>query len=439
MNRKTLFGILTLFFALFMFSCDGFDIPENDLPSEEPMFTADGTPMVTIDIDTGAINRALSEGLARGGINFYEVTFRFTSGTPAVTEYYRASWPADRQGRISIPVGEYDLPSTVFSAAQGAPTSNRSMAVLFAGREFAGTRSLLAVGVITELRDLANNPQSSALSTTAASIALDTRTIKFTLSPITNDIRLLREHNTFVVRGPTALAGVNYSTPSALPRLDVGGGAMRPVFDIPIGVPASTTTSTDSTTNLSVVYGLRVPYSNAVMMLVSSTTAEAGAGFFMSTGFSNGIDIGVVVPLGLPHRIDFTPAGAGGTPTFGTGIVQFTPDNSMIPSLLQTATVGGAVTPSGFMIPINTSAMTEPGLSMLRMNIPVRAIGGDTASPGITWYIQGGFNNLEFDAASGTGAGQSSNNDSLGGAILLGVGPYLSREFIIEHIWPTTP
>ncbi|MCL2008080.1 MAG: hypothetical protein FWG77_08350 [Treponema sp.] len=421
MNRKTLFGIITLVFALIIFSCDGFDAPLDHL-DQEPMFTEDGTPMVTIDIDTNAINRALSEELARGGINFYEVTFRHT--TAAGTRYYRASWPADRQGRVSIPVGVYDAPNDTY----GTPSTSGNMAVIFAGREFAGTRSLLAVGRITQIRDINNAEQTPAPTTANADIRLDSRYIQFTLQAITNDIRTTRAHNTFLIRGPVPTpTGISYFTPVNLPQLDVGGGVMRPVFDIPIRTTGSANVG-DNATNLSAVYGIRVPLSSAVMMLMASGTTELGRNYFITTGFSNGIDIGVVVPTGRAYRIGFT---VGATPSFGTATYgEFTATENMIPSLTQG-------TGNGFMIPLDTSSTSlNPGLSMLRMNIPVRAIGGDVNSPGITWYIQGGFNNLEFDAASGTGTTQSDDNNSLGGAILLGVGPYRSRVFIIEPDGP---
>ena len=65
------------------------------------------------------------------------------------------------------------------------------------------------------------------------------------------------------------------------------------------------------------------------------------------------------------------------------------------------------------------------------MQVPVRALShvatqpSDSSGPvGLIWYLQGGFNNLDFDTGPA--------DNSLVGAVLLGVGAYPSKGYEID-------
>lgn len=76
-------GALVLALALGIMACN-----TGNLPGEEALYNEDGRRMVTLTINTGETERALTTPMAKAAADFYEVVFK----DPVVAnKYYRAS------------------------------------------------------------------------------------------------------------------------------------------------------------------------------------------------------------------------------------------------------------------------------------------------------------------------------------------------------------
>ncbi|MCL2008077.1 MAG: hypothetical protein FWG77_08335 [Treponema sp.] len=365
--------VLAILFTLLVFSCEEYSpIGTVDPPiTKPPQYSQDGTPMVDVIINMGDITRALSPNLARNSINFFEVSFKYTplGGGPA--QYFRSSWPADQVGSISVPVGTYHAPGND-TPGNNAPGNSDDLpdntAVLFAGRLSGGIRSLLAVGALTG----ANG------SGDATTISLDTTAMTFSLTALTNNISGNDSDSTFLISTPSG---------STIETLTIDGGS----------VPAYSILTADPVVNITVVYGITIPHSNAVRL---SGTYQ---GAFVSIGTPDPIGghppvtpeiTGVEIVRGLATSPGVLPMGTVATESWVEG--------HPVPRL----TGVSDSEQSAFLISLSSG----PGLSMLYMQVPVRAfINQDPLNRGLLWQIRGGFNNIAPDLG----------DDSMGGAVLL--------------------
>jgi len=161
--KKAIFAGIAVLLALVVFSCN------DTLPSgSEAMFTADGRPLLDLTIN-GDTSRALTNTLAIGGIDFYEVVFR----DEPTGDIYRTSWTRGRTGRIRLPPGSYGL--------------NARNAIMFAGNQRDNT--LLAVGLLThitnrdELIVVADNVDATKV------VQVYTTGLTFTLLPLQTNVK----------------------------------------------------------------------------------------------------------------------------------------------------------------------------------------------------------------------------------------------------------
>ena len=340
--KKAFFAVLTILLAMLAVTCDNSISP--GVETEKPQFTAGGQPLVSLTIGVPALSRALTQDLAKGGVDYYEVAFKDAAG-----KVYRASWDYTKAGRIAIPPGDY---------------TGADNAVLFAGRY--SDRTLLAVGILTNVDNAGTPPAQMVIEPNTASVT-------FGLAALTNDVSTDKVNSTFSITGPDSPFDYRTSQISAatIPEALIDG-ASYPVFRIPA----------DMASGITATYKLIVPNSTGVMI--------AGAGRILSSGYFYESDSGVTVK---------------GTISPASGLV---------------SDVSGV-----FNIAIDTAGIGS-GLSRFSIDVPVCAIDASSA-PG-TWYIRGGISNQLLDAGK--------NVNSLGGAVLLAVGPVNVNGIIIEPNWP---
>ena len=194
--RKTWIFAICAFLA---FSC--FVTPLNE--DEQTRYTPDGRPFVHLTIGTGDTNRALTDTLARAGINYYEVAFY--DGT----DYYRASWNRGRSGRLYVPTFNYD---------------SSANAILFAGAHHENDFTLLAIGMIT-----------SADGVPGAEITVNTKGVEFTLVPLLSDVKP-DTASSFHITAPPIYATASVSGPFPLfPLSSANPERITPLFLIPPG------------------------------------------------------------------------------------------------------------------------------------------------------------------------------------------------------------
>jgi hypothetical protein len=255
--------------------------------------------------------------------------------------------------------------------------SDATKAVLFAGRY--SDKTLLAVGVLTNVDGGTGTP-----AVPVTNIQVNTTRVTFTLSPLLNNIVANKSTSTFKITGP---AGPPSYLTSAIPSdFPVGtiDGKEYPVFRVPRNTAILDPDPTDL--NITATYEVTFPNIGGV------TDTKAGiiiqqAGRLVSAGYAYNDDYGVTVEGTI------TPAGSAVTGVFD----------------IEISTLGlGA------------------GLSRLSIEVPVCAIDIAKYSP-ITWYIRGGISQNIFDE------GVSAN--SLGGAILLAVGPVNINGIYIDTDW----
>ena len=220
-------------------------------------------------------------------------------------------------------------------------------------------KTLLAVGTITGVTDTAD------VTSPGATITTTTKSITFTIYSLETDINktYAAATSTFAILTPAASATVA----GTLPTVD--------------GYPY-----------------FAVPYSNSATTLVTANytlfCASGGnfsdyiAGLFLKA-------VPTITSAGIPSADDhFIP--------IAVTAASFT-------SLTTVDTTIPAVTlPVSFTVPMSL----KPGLSKIWIDIPVYGLNNSVT--GITWHIRGGFSNSVIDGGKA--------NNSLGGAILIGIG-----------------
>jgi hypothetical protein len=218
---------------------------------------------------------------------------------------------------------------------------------------------------------------SGTASSPETSISPNTTTVTFLLSPLTNDVSDDNSTSTFQILTPDT-PPFDYSTanaPTPYPTAQIDG-ITYPLFRIP----------KNTATGITATYDVNFP------TIASLDTKDGiiikGAGRLVSSGVFFDNDSGVTVT---------------GTITPITGTV-----------------------PDSFELTINTGGL-QSGLSRLSIEVPVCAINTTYGVPG-TWYVRGGMSQGILDA------GVTAN--SLGGAVLLAVGPVKITGMEIYVNWP---
>jgi len=397
--KKAIFATITVLLALVIVTCDAFP-PAPESNNNIVGYTDDGRPLIELSIGINRSGRALTLDLAKGGVDYYEVAFQDPTNPSKV---YRTSWDYTRTGRISIPPGDYGNNVAIATA----PVIK---AILFAGRY--DDKTLLAVGALSSIG-------STAVSGNNAVITPSTTQVTFTLKELENDVNDDPATSTFQITGPIATAitndgganwiyvptsSVNYSTgniSSSIPHVNLNSKEY-PIFMIPHDYTNHLTDDYDGTTGdvfatdgkITATYAISVPYSWGVIITEAKT---------LSKGYFYGADKGVVLD------VDF----ANVTIVSGTDFSVFQAVETKTPVVAPNATSN----PGGFFeLEIDTDGV-DPGLSRLSLEIAVKALKNDTTndSAALTWYIRGGMSNNLLD--------EGATENSLGGAVLLGVGP----------------
>ena len=361
MKKAIYIGIIALC-ALVMFSCDDFTSSAELANNEPVLFAPDGvTPLVNLAIRVGGgHNRALTQELARGNIDFYEVAFL------ADDVVYRTSWNYTQVGRIAIPFGDYKFVDPALDNPDPASDGSAPgdfVAILFAGRQ--SDRTLLAVGNLT------STAVGGAPGTTL--VGPNTTVITFTLSALTNDINVTPTTTTFGILEPDDNDPIDYRTREITGNIPTALVNSRtiPVYKVPI-----------NNDEIKAYYGVKVPHYQGVVF------AEANSDI-ISAGIAIDDDGGATVEGEVIHGL-------------GDSVGDW---NVSDPS-------------TGFQIEIDTTNVPQAGISRLSVAVPVNAINNDN-EPG-KWFIRGGLSNHIFDAGITGGVGGVA---SLGGAVLLAVGP----------------
>jgi hypothetical protein len=365
--KKTIFALIAVLLLVLIAACEDFSPKASTDPDDGlPLYTEDGRRMVHFDIlQPVNQNRALTDALAKGGVDYYEVAFKDPLyDTPVGThlKIYRAAWDYSKPGRIAVPEGDY------FGAGK---------AVLFAGRY--SDRTLLAVGILTKI-------DGTALTAAAAQIEPNTNNVTFTLAPLINDIKP-DPASSFKITAPSS---PNYSTSAIsainFPKAEIDG-IFYPLFRIPRDSEDTTATYDVTIPSITItVSGSPTPYPTNAGIIIK------GPGKLISSGFFYQDDKGVTVKGVDPDPI--------------------LPD-------------GNAITGT-FTLKIDTTGL-DAALSRLSIEVPVNAIDIALDAPA-TWYIRGGMSQNVLDAGAGI--------NSLGGAILLAVGPVKINGIIINPEFP---
>jgi hypothetical protein len=366
--KKTIFALIAVLLLVLMATCEDYGTqPSTDPDDDLPLFTEDGRPMAHLTIGTGRIDRALTADLAQNNVTFYEVAFK-DPGTSG--KIYRKSWNYTQRGRIAVPSGNYD---------------DATKAVLFAGRQSDNT--LLAVGVISAVDGVAGT-----------TIQPNTSSVTFTLAPLTNDVSAMpitmvtpadpinSSASTFQITGPTT--PINYAASAyfdntnydKFPRVKMEADQkIYPLFRVPADTAISGTPGEDITATYTIACG--TAGANYAGVIISSTCVLISG---PATNLAYGYKVNGTV---FPNPLTVIPAAGVAVPA--SGIFDLTIDTSSILS----------------------------GLSQISIEVPVRAIDITNDFPG-TWYIRGGLRQDLLDE------GINANViGSLGGAVLLGIGP----------------
>jgi hypothetical protein len=370
--KKTIFALIAVLLFVLMATCEDYGTKAGTDPDDGlPWYTEDGRRMVPFDIlPPGNPSRAMTNDLARGGIDYYEVAFKdpLYNGTTN-TKIYRAAWNYTQTGRIAVPPGDYFGPEK---------------AILFAGRY--SDRTLLAAGILTKIED---DTLTGLTLPITATIGPNTTQVTFRLAPFENDIKP-DPASTFKITAPATPDYQTSSIPTVgFPKAEIDG-IIYPLFRIPRDSDATTAT-----------FGFDIP------SIRFETAPASGTWNYQST--ADGIIIkeaGKIISSGVFYQDDKGVAVKGVTP------------NPIMPD-------SGAIDGT-FNLKIDTTGL-DAALSRLSIEVPVCAIDITNDAPG-TWYIRGGMSQNILDA------GYTVN--SLGGAILLAVGPVKINGIIINPDYP---
>ena len=362
LRRACVFGIVMLL-SLTIITC-GFNAAENQ--PNIVGYTDDGRPIMELTINAG-VSRALTDVLARASVDFYEVVF-FDG-----TNYHRATWHRGQAGRLRVPAGatQYDVATN---------------AVLFAG--IYDSKTLLAVGRLSHIN-------GAAVSGATAVIGADTTAVTFTLTSLVTNVSATGATSTFQITGPTGLPGGASAWATAglgtLPTTTDSFGQTIPIFRIP-------------SRNEYAGYG-NTP-------TVSDGPVQAAFGIDTAAANINAFLPGIIVTdlnVVRTHLHDTNrPDGFVNV----TGVINTTA-GSLGANPVQSAAPSALLTPINLLLTVSTTG-NQNGLCRIYLDIPVVAI--STTASGTTWFIRGGINNHQLDGGAAV--------NSLGGAILLGIGNY---------------
>jgi hypothetical protein len=357
MKKAIFLGLATLL-ALVVFSCGDFAKPavdEDDGP--RVMYTEDGQKLVRLDIGFKGNGRALTDNMARVATERYEVAF--SDGT----NVYRTSWADGERGRLWVATAP--APTGIDYAAGG------NSAILFAGYS---NGTLLAIG---ELSAVDNVPSVTAITD-------DSRSVTFTLTPLTNAIHSenaatvpLPSASTFkiTVLSPVLPGYIFTNALPAFPKAEINE-LKYPVYELPINTTATATYTLTGLPTAGIVIAAKP---RVIPKLIEVP------------GYYRAMDVTGFFDPALDPAAAALPAKPLPAPPWN--------------------------------LTLNT--LTNEGLIKICFEIPVYAISKDTGwneltgvadvKPG-TWYIRGGISNTTLDAGK--------SRDSDGGAVLLGIGDY---------------
>lgn len=368
MKKAFLIGCAALL-ALAVFSCGNFTAPEAKDDGPRVKYAADGTKLVRLDINFKGNGRALTDNMAMVAAERYEVAFSRTwdddddSGTPDVTTVYRTSWADGERGRLWV--------ATSSDGIDYDSTDNSN--ILFAGYS---NGTVLAVG---KLSSVDTAPGGTTIKDSS-------RSVTFTLTPLTNDIYSADVEDPdhpgdFQSRAPETStfqiteAGFKTADLDVFPKAKINGFDY-PVYELDNGIDVTATYA---------IAGL--PKKDEIVIAATPR----------------------VIPKLIVTKDYFTAADVTGS--FDSALDH----SSTAPgTLLPPPDTDGVTT---FELTLNTK--TNEGLIKICFEIPVNALsiaqGYNDVTPG-KWYIRGGISNTALDM----GVAQ----DSDGGAVLVGVGNY---------------
>jgi len=363
--KKTLFALfavpLVLMSALLLAACDLYVLSPN---------TGAGQSMarLSINLGGGGTSRALTTELAKDAVDYYEVVFKAPNGV-----FYQAEWGKDETGFITIPVGNYD----------GVPNGpNDAGAVMFAGKKTGNDHTLLAIGVISSVKEY-DKPDSPG-----AIIKSTTESVTFTLTALKNDVNDTNGStpgaSTFQILAPSG-----YSTYSGNNTIDKEIGFEYPVFSIPSIV---WTDDSISRPNYDV---------SGDGFITGSYKVICGNGNTLFTAVKLNGDWNVFLPGG-----SYTVLGISGLTTGVTGMPR--------------KPAGGATLTDGeFVFHINLGSTPITGYCKIYIDVPVNALSATSnAGPTIVWHIRGGTDNTAPDEGINV-----SPKGSTGGAVILKIVP----------------
>jgi len=403
--KRTFLALCAVLLVISMTTCNNVTAPL-DTENEPPLFTEDGRPMVRLSIGVGnGSARALTHALAKGTIDYYEVAFK--DQAPGSTTVYRTAWDYTKRGRLAVPAGNYN------TAAK---------AVLFAGRY--SDKTLLAIGVLTNV-----DAGTGTLASPVTNILTTTTQVTFTLVPLLNDISTRSKDDdgaavppktflasTFQITGPSNTGTIypdahNYTTAALgaagkpIPSEKIFD-TLYPIFAVP---PKGYNPAADSTTPAEPITArYRVNCGEP-----DTVTGES------SSQYGNFFD-GVFFPASTPAlpRMVYT-AGNAYLEDYGTDVV----------ATISAVTHTLGKNPVDISITIDVKDSPNNGLARLSVEVPAYPI-DDLNTPGI-WYIRGGLSQSLLD-----GGIDVNTIGSLGGAVLLAVGPVTINGIEIVPAWP---
>jgi len=317
---------------LFVAACDNFSAPTKD--AEDVQYTADGRKMVPISLGTSSSSRALTDTLAKAGVDFYEAVFKDPGDA---TKFYRKEWTKGQSAKIYLPTGDY-----------GTSTN----AILLLGR--ASDKTLLAVGTVTAVDGATSpntsvTPTSTSITFTVASLVTDINKTYTAPTPTPNPT----SGSTFAITAPT----LNATTAGTLPMVDG-----YPYFAIPHDPLIATTVT--ATYQLFVSSGSFNTYAPGLKIKASIGGTIGSNSIFPLEGD----DLAGILISAQFNTIDKTNIGAS---------------DIAFPQVALPLT-------------ITVPASTKPGLAKIWIDIPVYGL-DNTYVNGITWHIKGGFSNITLD------------------------------------------
>jgi hypothetical protein len=364
--NKTLLALFAVLLVLSLAACDFFLLPPDagDGGSRYPDAN-DGMVCLTIGAGGGGTSRALTTPLAIDGVNYYEVVFKGPNGTLYQVEF--AKEDGEEARKITIPTDTY---------------SGAARAVMFAGHKDGSNYTLLAIGVI-------NSTVTGGSTVSNSVIAWNTTQVTFLLSALLNDVNATPndpDSSTFKIIGTTLYNGTDYATATTLrtPAIDkTTADPYFPVFPIPgVGYTCDEDYTYDNNNptyleeHIVGRYTITNPHFAGVVAGETAWTVNSAGYTLLPQTAATGVEI---------YPAAFSP----GDPIDG----EF-----------------------NFVVELRGDA--TDGLWRVSIDVPVRALGlfAPSSTTGSTreWHIIGGTNNNDPDGGKDV--------DSLGGAIILGVG-----------------